>query len=73
MILDVEKAFEISGICLMDIDFYRHYFNSLEAGYWIHPLMQAGVRLETVTEGPINWNDFSGRIVHAAHGDAAVS
>lgn len=40
-------------------------FNSIEAGYWIHPLMKAGVRLETVTEGPINWDDFAGRIVHA--------
>jgi site-specific DNA recombinase len=40
-------------------------FNSIEAGYWIHPLMKAGVRLVTVTEGPINWDDFSGRIVHA--------
>ena len=25
-------------------------FNSMEAGYWIHPLMQAGVTLVTVTE-----------------------
>lgn len=40
-------------------------FNSIEAGYWIHPPMRAGVRLETVTEGPVNWHDFSGRIVQA--------
>lgn len=40
-------------------------FNSLEAGYWIHPLMKAGVRLVSVTEGPINWGDFTGRMMYA--------
>ena len=39
-------------------------FNSLEAGYWVHPLVSAGVRLETVTEGPINWHDFTGRVIY---------
>jgi DNA invertase Pin-like site-specific DNA recombinase len=39
-------------------------FNSLEAGYWIHPLMRAGVRLDTVTDGPINWDDFTGRVMY---------
>lgn len=40
-------------------------FNSLEAGFWIHPLVQAGVRLVTVTEGPINWHDFTGRVIYS--------
>jgi DNA invertase Pin-like site-specific DNA recombinase len=40
-------------------------FNSMEAGYWIHPLMEAGVGLVTVTEGPINWHDFSGRMIYS--------
>jgi DNA invertase Pin-like site-specific DNA recombinase len=40
-------------------------FNSLEAGFWIHPLMKAGVRLVTVTEGPINWQDFTGRVMYS--------
>jgi DNA invertase Pin-like site-specific DNA recombinase len=40
-------------------------FNSMEAGFWIHPLMQAGVRLATVTEGPVDWNDFAGRMVYS--------
>jgi DNA invertase Pin-like site-specific DNA recombinase len=40
-------------------------FNSIEAGYWIHPLMKAGVKLVTVTEGVINWSDFTGRVVNA--------
>ena len=40
-------------------------FNSMEAGYWVHPLMQAGVRLVTVTEGPVNWDDFTGRVMYS--------
>jgi hypothetical protein len=40
-------------------------FDSLEAGYWIHPFRQAGVRLVTVTEGPINWEDFTGRVMYS--------
>lgn len=40
-------------------------FNSLEAGYWIHPLVKAGVRLVTVNEGPVNWHDFTGRVVYS--------
>lgn len=39
-------------------------FNSMEAGYWIHPLMKAGVKLVTVTEGPIQRNDFTGRMMY---------
>lgn len=39
-------------------------FDSLEAGHWIHPFRKAGVRLETVTEGKINWNDFTGRVMY---------
>ena len=40
-------------------------FDSLESGFWIHPLVKAGVRLETVTEGPIDWHGFTGRIINA--------
>ena len=39
-------------------------FDSMEAGYWIHPLRRAGVRLESVTEGKINWDDFTGRVMY---------
>jgi DNA invertase Pin-like site-specific DNA recombinase len=40
-------------------------FDPLEAGYWVKPLRDAGVRLETVAQGRIDWNDFAGRIVYA--------
>jgi len=39
-------------------------FNSLEAGYYVHPLMKAGVYLVTVADGHIDWNGFSGRMMY---------
>ncbi len=40
-------------------------FDSVESGYWIHPLRQAGVKLVTVTDGPIDWSDFTGRVMYS--------
>jgi site-specific DNA recombinase len=39
-------------------------FNSIEAGFWIHPLMKAGVKLVTTDKGLVNWNDFIGRVIN---------
>ena len=39
-------------------------FDSLESGYWIHPLRQQGVQLVTCTDGPVDWNSFSGRMLY---------
>jgi DNA invertase Pin-like site-specific DNA recombinase len=40
-------------------------FDSLDAGHWIYPFRKAGVRLATVNDGAIDWNDFSGRVVYS--------
>lgn len=40
-------------------------FDSIEAGSWITPLRDAGVSLETVDGGVVDWSDFSGRITYA--------
>ena len=40
-------------------------FDSLKAGYVIEPLRMRGVRLVTVTQGEIDWNDFAGRMMYA--------
>jgi DNA invertase Pin-like site-specific DNA recombinase len=40
-------------------------FDMIEAGSWITPLRAAGVTLETIAQGEIDWNDFSGRLVYA--------
>ena len=39
-------------------------FDPLEAGYWIQPLRIAGIRLETVAEGRLDWDTFAGRILY---------
>src|SRR5262249_12693097 len=41
-------------------------FDSIEQGYWVKPLRDAGVRLVTIAQGPIDWDSFGGRIVDAA-------
>lgn len=38
-------------------------FNSIEAGFWIHPLVKAGVKLVTIAQGVIDWSDFTGRMM----------
>jgi DNA invertase Pin-like site-specific DNA recombinase len=40
-------------------------FDSIEAGQWITPLRDAGVSLETVDGGVVDWGDFAGRITYA--------
>ena len=40
-------------------------FDMIEAGSWIMPLRDAGVSLETIAQGVIDWNDFSGRLTYA--------
>jgi site-specific DNA recombinase len=39
-------------------------FDSLEAGFWVHPLVKAGVQLVTVGDGLIDWTDFTGRMMY---------
>jgi DNA invertase Pin-like site-specific DNA recombinase len=39
-------------------------FDSLESGYWIHPLRRQGVQLVTCTDGPVDWNSFAGRMIY---------
>jgi DNA invertase Pin-like site-specific DNA recombinase len=55
---------DFEAILVWDQDRFGR-FNSLEAGHWVFPLTKAGVQLVTVTEGPINWNDFTGRVVYS--------
>ena len=38
-------------------------FDPLEAGYWVKPMRDAGVWLETIAQGRIDWNDFASRLV----------
>jgi DNA invertase Pin-like site-specific DNA recombinase len=40
-------------------------FDSIEAGTWVAPLRDAGVSLETIDGGVVDWGDFAGRITYA--------
>lgn len=45
-------------------------FDALEAGYWIKPMRDAGIALETVGQGRIDWSDFASRIVWSINQEA---
>jgi len=40
-------------------------FDLVEAGYWITPFRRAGVRLETIAQGRIDWEDLVGQLVYS--------
>lgn len=42
-------------------------FDPLDAGYWIYPFRQAGVRLETIAQGPIDWEDLTGQLIYSVN------
>ena len=63
MIADSSSVGDFEVILCWDQDRFGR-FNSIEAGHWIYPLTQAGTRLETIAQGKIDWNDFSGRILY---------
>lgn len=45
-------------------------FDPVEAGYWIKPIRDAGVRLETIAQGKIDWDDFAGRLLYMVQQEA---
>ncbi len=45
-------------------------FDSLEAGHWCYPFRQAGVSVVTVNDGPIDWEDFTGRMMYSMKQEA---
>jgi DNA invertase Pin-like site-specific DNA recombinase len=60
---------EFSIVLCWDQDRFGR-FDLLEAGYWITPFRNAGVRLETVAQGEIDWNDFAGRMIYGIQQEA---
>lgn len=63
MIADAERG-KFKVILCWDQDRFGR-FDSIEAGRWIYPLRQAGVKLITVAQGVIDWTDFAGRMMYA--------
>jgi site-specific DNA recombinase len=64
MLADAGHLGDFAAVLCWDQDRFGR-FDPLEAGYWIKPLRDAGIYLETVGQGRINWADFAGRIVYA--------
>lgn len=62
MITDAEDG-RFKAILCWDQDRFGR-FDSLESGYWIHPLRKRGVQLVTCTDGPVDWNTFAGRMLY---------
>jgi site-specific DNA recombinase len=69
MVHDATEKRDFEVILVWDSDRFGR-FDSIEMGYWVHPLRKAGVRLHSVCQGPIGWSDFSGRIVTAVQTEA---
>ncbi len=62
MLADAQQRRDFQGILCWDRARFGR-FDSIEAGYYIHPLRIAGVHLATVVDGPIEWNDSQGRML----------
>ena len=42
-------------------------FDLLDAGHWIMPFREAGVRLETIAQGRIDWEDLVGQLIYSVN------
>jgi site-specific DNA recombinase len=60
---------EFSVVLCWDQDRFGR-FDPIEGGYWILPFREAGVRLETIAQGKIDWNDFAGRLLYLVQQEA---
>jgi len=64
MIRDAEEKGDFAVILCWDQDRFGR-FDQIEAGRWIFPLREAGVRLITTAQGAIDWTTFAGRLVYS--------
>ncbi len=63
MIQECARLKDVETILCWDQDRFGR-FDPLDAGFWVKPLRDAGIRLETVADGRINWDDFAGRLMY---------
>jgi DNA invertase Pin-like site-specific DNA recombinase len=62
LIRDAGKKRDFKAVPCWDQDRFLRT-DPLEAGYWIKPLRDAGIRLVTVAQGVIEWDTFAGRVL----------
>ena len=65
---DAQKG-EFQVVLCWDQDRFGR-FDPIEGGYWILPFRNAGVRLETIVQGRIDWNNFAGRLLYVVQQEA---
>lgn len=63
MLADAHERGDFKAILCWDQDRFGR-FDSIEAGYWIHPLRQAEIILVPINEGPVDWSEFNGRVMY---------
>ena len=63
MLRDAQEKGDFATILCWDQDRFGR-FDTIEAGSIIFPLRQAGIWLQTVTQGRIDWNTFQGRLIY---------
>jgi DNA invertase Pin-like site-specific DNA recombinase len=64
MLDDAKQLGDFDCVLCWDQDRFGR-FDPLEAGYWVKPLRDRAIYLETVGQGRIDWEDFAGRIIYA--------
>jgi site-specific DNA recombinase len=57
---------EFSVVLCWDQDRFGR-FDPLDAGYWIYPFRQGGIRLETIAQGKIDWEDLTGQLIYSVN------
>lgn len=57
---------EFSVVLCWDQDRFGR-FDPLDAGFWVYPFRRAGVRLETIAQGKIDWEDLTGQLVYSVN------
>jgi DNA invertase Pin-like site-specific DNA recombinase len=60
---DAEERGDFAAILCWSQDRFGR-FDQIEAGYWIHPLRQAGIYLVTVDLGRIDWDSAHGQLIY---------
>jgi DNA invertase Pin-like site-specific DNA recombinase len=64
MIRDAREQRDFRAVLCWDQDRFGR-FDPIEAGFWIKPLRDAGVYLDTVAQGRIEWDTFGGRLLYS--------
>jgi DNA invertase Pin-like site-specific DNA recombinase len=64
MLADAEGHRDFDVILCDDKDRFGR-FDTIDHGYYVKPLRDAGLRIETVAQGRVDWSSFAGRITDA--------